>query len=65
MATDAHSLPTQIARAFLTPLRCPDSSSEPVPPGTKAFSVEGPSGSVAVIRAGEGPPVLLVHGWEG
>lgn len=47
------------ATAFLTPTR-------KVGPGAPPWQkVYGPSGALAVWSAGEGPTVLLVHGWEG
>lgn len=50
------------ARLFLTPRRLPrpDVESALLAHG-RAFRVEG----LAVWRWGSGPPVLLVHGWEG
>lgn len=51
------------ARAFLTPRR-----PEPRPlalQGARARRFETAVGRVAALDAGEGAPVLLVHGWEG
>lgn len=52
------------ATAFLTPAR-PGSAPRSFPGSPNSLWVRGPLGKVAVLRAGEGPAVLLVHGWEG
>ncbi|MDM0042772.1 alpha/beta fold hydrolase [Variovorax sp. J22G21] len=56
--------PEQVARAFLTPRRPPQR--EPLTlEGGEALRIATPEGEVALQRAGSGPAVLLLHGWEG
>ena len=56
--------PEQVARAFLTP-RLPPQRQARVLEGGKTLRVAAPEGEVALQRAGTGPAVLLLHGWEG
>ncbi len=54
-----------LARAFLTPRR-PGEGLRPLQlPDSHVYSVPTGDGRLAVREAGEGPAVLLVHGWEG
>jgi len=55
----------RVAEAFLTPTRRPKRWSVELLPFFHPFWVAGPLGKVAAIHLGEGPAVLLVHGWEG
>jgi len=57
--------PEQLARAFLTPSRKSTEAEPEFMPGAEHFSINTPEGKVAARRAGAGPTVLLVHGWEG
>lgn len=57
--------PQTTAAAMLSP--APASRAKPplqVPGGARLW-LEGPAGRLSVLRAGQGPAVLLVHGWEG
>lgn len=55
--------PAQVVDFFLTP-RLPAPAPEFLPNPT-ALSVDTPAGRVALRRTGQGPRVLLLHGWEG
>ena len=54
----------QVARAFLTPRR-PKDPQPLVIEGSETVRIATPEGEVALQRAGTGPAVLLLHGWEG
>ena len=54
-----------VAQAFLTPERRPKRWPLELLPFFHPFWVAGPLGKVAAMHLGEGPAVLLVHGWEG
>ncbi len=56
--------PEEVVSAFLTP-RPPQQRPLPALPGAQALRVATPEGEVALQRAGNGPAVLLLHGWEG
>lgn len=56
--------PEDVARAFLTP-RAPVQRVPLAIPGSESFRIPTPEGEIAVQRAGTGPLVLLLHGWEG
>ena len=56
--------PEQVARAFLTP-RPPQQRLPLRLDGGEALRIATPEGEVALQRAGSGPAVLLLHGWEG
>jgi pimeloyl-ACP methyl ester carboxylesterase len=56
--------PEQVARAFLTP-RPPQQRRPLALDGGTALRIATPEGEVALQRAGTGPSVLLLHGWEG
>jgi pimeloyl-ACP methyl ester carboxylesterase len=56
--------PEQVARAFLTP-RAPRQRHALALDGGEALRIATPEGEVALQRAGAGPAVLLLHGWEG
>jgi pimeloyl-ACP methyl ester carboxylesterase len=64
--TDA-AIPLRVekaAEAFLTPN--PPRQALPLAlDGASALRVDTPEGTVALTRAGTGPAVLLLHGWEG
>jgi pimeloyl-ACP methyl ester carboxylesterase len=62
--TDAPPRLEQLARAFLTP-RVPRQRRALALDGGELLSVATPEGEVALQRAGRGPAVLLLHGWEG
>ena len=54
----------QVANSFLTP----NPPRQPVPltlQGARPLQVDTPHGTVALLHAGSGPAVLLLHGWEG
>jgi pimeloyl-ACP methyl ester carboxylesterase len=61
----ARPAPQAAAAAMLTP----SAASRARPPlqvaGGARLWIEGPAGRLSVLRAGQGPAVLLVHGWEG
>ena len=59
--------PEQVARAFLTPRRPerPAATAAAFMPDAREFVVDGPVGKVVGRIEGEGPCVLLLHGWEG
>lgn len=56
--------PEQVLQAFLTP-RPPRAPAPDFLPGAELLQLDTPSGRVALLRAGHGPTVLLLHGWEG
>ncbi len=56
--------PEDVARAFLTP-RAPAQRVPLAMPNSKSFRIPTSEGEIAIQRAGEGPLVLLLHGWEG
>ena len=56
--------PEQVAHAFLTP-RPPRQHLPLALDGSQALRIATPEGDVALQRAGTGPAVLLLHGWEG
>jgi pimeloyl-ACP methyl ester carboxylesterase len=56
--------PEQVLQAFLTP-RPPRAPAPDFLPGADRLHVDTPSGRVALQRLGQGPAVLLLHGWEG
>jgi pimeloyl-ACP methyl ester carboxylesterase len=56
--------PEQVARAFLTP-RAPQQLQALALVGGETLRIATPEGEVALQRAGTGPLVLLLHGWEG
>lgn len=56
--------PTDVADAFLTP-RTPQRRQALFLEGGEALRIATPQGEVALQRAGTGPAVLLLHGWEG
>lgn len=64
-STDART-PTaaQVAHAFLRPRR-PEAPQPLVIPGGEAVRIDTPEGEVVLQRGGQGPAVLLLHGWEG
>ncbi|HSD38167.1 MAG TPA: alpha/beta fold hydrolase [Rhodocyclaceae bacterium] len=64
MSQTPRRTPEQVARAFLTPRR-PDRPAPPFLPDARRFVADGPIGKVAGRIAGEGPCVILLHGWEG
>jgi pimeloyl-ACP methyl ester carboxylesterase len=53
------------AAAMLTPAPISRSKAPLQLPGGARLWLEGPAGRLSVLRAGQGPAVLLVHGWEG
>lgn len=53
------------ALAFLTPSPQAKAPSLDFLPGARRRSIDSPAGPLAVAEWGEGPAVLLVHGWEG
>jgi pimeloyl-ACP methyl ester carboxylesterase len=56
--------PAQAARAFLTPR--PPAAPQPLRlPGATALRLPTAEVELAALAAGDGPTVLLVHGWEG
>lgn len=63
-ATALRPRPDQIARAFLTP-RPPQQRQALALDGGEALRIVTPEGEIALQRAGTGPAVLLLHGWEG
>jgi pimeloyl-ACP methyl ester carboxylesterase len=56
--------PEQVLQAFLTP-RPPRAPAPDFLPGADRLQIDTPSGRVALLRLGQGPAVLLLHGWEG
>ena len=63
-ATALRPNPEEIARAFLTP-RPPQQRKTFALEGGGALHIATPEGEIALQRAGTGPTVLLLHGWEG
>lgn len=65
--------PAQVAQAFLTPRRADAAVDTPDWPGAERLSLPGPANphdpdggtQLGLQRAGQGPRVLLLHGWEG
>lgn len=53
-----------VARAFLMPRR-PKVPQPLVIEGGETLRIASPEGEIALQRAGTGPAVLLLHGWEG
>jgi pimeloyl-ACP methyl ester carboxylesterase len=64
IATALRPRPDQVAHAFLTP-RAPQQREALALAGGEALRIATPEGEVALQRAGTGPAVLLLHGWEG
>lgn len=62
--TLARPRPEQVVQAFLTP-RPPKSPAPDFLPGAEPLRIHTAEGAVALRRAGTGPRVLLLHGWEG
>jgi pimeloyl-ACP methyl ester carboxylesterase len=63
-ATALGPRPAQVAEAFLTPR--PPRQRQPLTLGSgEALRLATAEGEVALQRAGTGPTVLLLHGWEG
>ena len=60
----ARPTPEQVLQAFLTP-RPPRTPAPAFLPDAEHLQIQTPAGRVAVQRAGQGRPVLLLHGWEG
>jgi pimeloyl-ACP methyl ester carboxylesterase len=58
------SRPQDVARAFLTP-QPPRQWKDLVLDGSETLEVDTPAGHVVAQRAGTGPSVLLLHGWQG
>jgi len=56
--------PERVARAFLTP-RAPHQRQALLLDGGEPLRIGTQEGEVALQRAGSGPAVLLLHGWEG
>lgn len=56
--------PEQVVQAFLTPRRA-EPAPEFLPAPVTHLTLDTPSGRIALRRAGQGPRVLLLHGWEG
>lgn len=56
--------PEDVALAFLTP-RAPKQRLPLVMEGSEALRIATSEGEIAAQRAGTGPTVLLLHGWEG
>lgn len=57
--------PRQVARAFLRPGKASRASTLDELPGAQRLWLHARTGRIAAARAGHGPAVLLVHGWEG
>ena len=53
------------ALAFLTPSPASKEPSLDFLPGARRRFIDSPSGRLAVAEWGEGPAVLLLHGWDG
>ncbi|MDB5800628.1 MAG: alpha/beta hydrolase fold protein [Rhodocyclales bacterium] len=65
MSTLSRRTPEQVAQAFLTP-RSPERPALPTwLAEARHFEADGPIGKVAGRLLGEGPCVILLHGWEG
>jgi pimeloyl-ACP methyl ester carboxylesterase len=65
MIEPARRTPEETAGAFLTPRRFERVAVAGVMPGARDFIADGPIGKVAGRMQGEGPCVILLHGWEG
>lgn len=63
-STPTRLQPVEVARAFLTP-RPPKQRLQLTLEDSEALRIATPEGEVALQRAGTGPLVLLLHGWEG
>ena len=63
-STAARRQPEEVARAFLTPRPPKERPALPLEDG-EVLRIATPEGEVALQRAGTGPLVLLLHGWEG
>jgi pimeloyl-ACP methyl ester carboxylesterase len=57
--------PSELARLFITPLKKSRRTAQAAPEGGQPFMIPTSVGPVAGLRWGQGPRVLLVHGWEG
>ena len=57
--------PLQLAQAFLRPSNTGSPSTLGFLAGAQRMQIAGPTGQIAAATAGDGPAVLLVHGWEG
>jgi hypothetical protein len=55
--------PAKVAERFLRPTRRSSNGKNKL--AGERFWVNGPVGRIAVTRMVQGPPVMLVHGWEG
>jgi pimeloyl-ACP methyl ester carboxylesterase len=64
-STAASFTPPAAAAAMLTPFAASRARPPLQVPGGARLWIEGPAGRLSVLRAGQGPAVLLVHGWEG
>ncbi|MFZ5733588.1 MAG: alpha/beta fold hydrolase [Pseudomonadota bacterium] len=64
-AAPAALTPQQVAHIFLTPQRGKAKTPEALPPGARALSLPFEQGHIAAWEWGQGPAVLLVHGWQG
>lgn len=64
VSTAARRQPEEVARAFLTPRPPKDRQPLALEDG-EALRIATPEGELALQRAGTGPLVLLLHGWEG
>lgn len=62
--TTSNPSPAEVARLFLTPSRARRVAADFLPEAQR-LSFDTSAGQVAAVRAGHGPTVLLVHGWEG
>ncbi len=65
MSSATRRTPEQVARAFLTPRRF---ERPPLPTWlaeARRFEADGPIGKIAGRVIGDGPCVILLHGWEG
>lgn len=68
MNTDSvlrQSTPEKVASAFLTPVRMPGRPTLDSFPGGQRCDFKTSLGRIAAVRGGNGPKVLLVHGWDG
>ncbi|MEC5385271.1 alpha/beta fold hydrolase [Uliginosibacterium sp. H3] len=63
MTPSARRTPEQVAQAFLTPRRFTRNTAAFLP-DAQVFVAEGPVGKVVGRMQGEGPCVVLLHGWE-
>lgn len=63
-STDARRQPEEVARAFLTPRPPKERQALPLEDG-EVLRIATSEGEVVLQRAGTGPLVLLLHGWEG